>query len=67
MTQVKNMGMLSVGALVNVSWQWYLPAGSLETNPYLMKFMLTVWEKNQQEMEFTCVAKRKRYVLVSTR
>ena len=34
---------------------------------YLMKFMLTVWGKNQQETELTCVAKRKRYVLVSIR
>ena len=33
----------------------------------LMKFMLTVWEKIQQETEFTCVAKRKRYELVSIR
>ena len=26
---------------------------------FLMKYMLTVWVKNQQETEFTCVAKRK--------
>jgi hypothetical protein len=34
---------------------------------YLMMSMLTAWGKNQQETEFTCVAKRKRYVLVSIR
>jgi hypothetical protein len=26
--------------------------------------MLILWEKNQQETEFTCVTKRTRYVLV---
>jgi len=31
---------------------------------HLMKFMLILWETNQQETEFTCVAKRTRYVLV---
>ena len=34
---------------------------------YLMKIMLTVWGTNQQETEFTCVAERTRYVLLSIR
>jgi hypothetical protein len=64
MNQVKNMDMLSIGTLVNVLWQWYLPGGSLEKNPLLIEVYAYCMGNNQQETEFTCVAKRTRYVLV---
>jgi hypothetical protein len=59
-------GMLIIGTLVNVDNDTYLEEVVNKTL-YLMKFMLTAWGKNQQETEFTCVAKRRRYVLVSIR
>jgi hypothetical protein len=59
--------MPSVGTLVNVLWQWYLPGGRLAKNPLLNEVYVTCMGKNQQETEFTCVAKRRRYELVSVR
>jgi hypothetical protein len=41
--------------------------GCLEKNPLLNEVSVNCMEKNQQETELTCVAKRKRYVLVSIR
>jgi len=59
MSQVKNMDMLSIGTLVNVLWQWYLPGGSLEKKTFTEVYANCMGKKSTGNGVYMCGQKEK--------